>query len=142
MKINALLDDGSQQTFLNKTVTAYLGITEQNQTDIDFSMLGGRVDTMKNAGSVSVSVSSMKRSRCFTISALTTTNVAGDLRGRTWDHITENYQHLYGVSLSEHCNKRVDMIIGLDNPRLHVSIEERVGNPGEPLARLTPLGCP
>ena len=140
MKINALLDDGSQQTFLNKVVASNLGVTEQNQMDIDFSLLGGRVDTMKNAGSVTVSVSSMERRKCFTISALTTSNVAGDLRGRAWEHVAEKYQHLHGVSLSEHCDKRVDMIIGLDNPSLHVSMEERVGNSGEPLARLTPLG--
>ena len=140
MKINALLDDGSQQTFINKTVTSFLGVTENDQRDIDISLLGGRVDTLKSAGSVSIPVMPMERNAKFTLSALTTTQVTGDLRGRKWENVKGRYHHLHDIPLDEFCSKRVDMIIGLDNPRLHVSLEERVGNPGEPMARKTPLG--
>ena len=36
--------------------------------------------------------------------------------------------------------KTIDLLIGLDHAELHRTLKEVSGKPGEPLARLTPLG--
>ena len=140
LKINALLDDGSQQTFINRSVTSYLGISEADPNDIDVKLIGGKMETIKGAASVQLEVLPVDKNSVHLISALTTSRVTGDLRGRTWIDVGKKYRHLRGIPLENFCSKKVDILIGLDNPEMHVSLEERTGNPGEPLARLTPLG--
>lgn len=54
----------------------------------------------------------------------------------------KDWDHLRGMKFPEGNRKRqrVDLLIGIDNLELHTSVEERHCRPGEPVARLTPLG--
>ena len=58
-----------------------------------------------------------------------------------WSKEKCRWSHLPGITFVQ--NKRrpiVDMLIGIDQAELHCSIQEVKGKPGEPIARLTPLG--
>jgi hypothetical protein len=52
------------------------------------------------------------------------------------------WEHLKGIAFPELPGKNVvDILIGADNAELTLSLEEKVGEPGDPVARKTPLGC-
>ena len=73
-------------------MTLYLGIPEENHRDIGISLLGGKIDTMKSTGSVIITAMPMNKSTTFKLSALTTSHVAGDLRGRKWSGVGGKFQ--------------------------------------------------
>ena len=58
-----------------------------------------------------------------------------------WNRHKEKLHHLKGIPfLRVPGRKTVDVLIGSDHPELTLALEERVGKPGEPVARRTPLG--
>ncbi|XP_064624611.1 uncharacterized protein LOC135486058 [Lineus longissimus] len=64
-----------------------------------------------------------------------------NLRVLNWNHLKKSYGHLSGIQFPTNPGgKNVDMVLGSDYPELGICLEERQGNPGEPIARRTPLG--
>ena len=75
------------------------------------------------------------------MTACTTDQVCGDLDTVDWGKLKTNFPHLKNILLPRRVQKgKVDLLIGLDHPELHASLSELTGLPGQPIARLTPLG--
>ena len=58
-----------------------------------------------------------------------------------WNQHKQKWPHLRGINFPQ-TGKRpiVDLLIGVDQSDLHCSLRDVPGGPGEPIARLTPLG--
>ena len=90
---------------------------------------------------VSLSLSSLDGSLSTQLSAQTMDRVTGNYSAVNWNKFGSEWphlQHLIFPSLGK--REQVDVLIGLDHPELHVCRGEVNGLPGEPIARLTPLG--
>ncbi|XP_033116625.1 uncharacterized protein LOC117116658 [Anneissia japonica] len=141
MQVNALLDDGSTQRYINTDLCGELGLHGESE-EIVVSLLNGKEERFITRP-VTFSVSSVdNRSRKYTLDALTTNNVTGKLEHPEWNRISKDWDHLKGIEFPVINTKRqvVDILIGVDHPQLHTALEERHGKPGEPIARRTPLG--
>ena len=68
-------------------------------------------------------------------------SITGCLRPVNWARIRDKYEHLKSLPFQPMGRRQiVDMLIGVDHAELHCSLKEVLGKPGEPIARLTPLG--
>ena len=75
------------------------------------------------------------------IEAFTINDVTGDLKTVDWKTINRNWDHLRGVNFPQvNSRSKIDMLIGVDYPEFHFSLKNIRGKPGQPIARLTPLG--
>ena len=75
------------------------------------------------------------------ISAFTATRVTGNMRPVNWKEQSGKWKHLQGVNFPNLGPRPItDMLIGIDYAKLHFSIRDVCGQPGEPVARLTTLG--
>ena len=137
--VNALLDDGSTQSYLNSDVAAELGISTK-QFKVAVSTLNGRVEELQTM-SVECQVESLDGSYIAPFSAITADQVTGDMKAHDWRLDCSKYAHLAEIPFPEvGKQKSVDLLIGLDNAELHFSLEDVKGQAGEPIARKTPLG--
>ena len=137
--VNALLDDGSNQTYLNEDVAAELGLEGQPQT-ISVNVLNGQSEKLEST-LVEFGLESLDGSVDLTLSALTTTKVTGQMQVVDWNKVSGNWKHLENVQFPEVSTPHVvDILIGIDYVELHQSYREVRGGTGEPMARLTPLG--
>lgn len=67
--------------------------------------------------------------------------MTGNLRVVDWNDHVHKWPHLQHIDLPKVCSRPiVDLLIGMDYQDLHFSLKDVRGNPGEPMARLTPLG--
>ena len=135
--VNALLDDGSTQTYLNSDVAAEL-ILEGKICDTQVNVLNGCVESFQT---MSVTLMSLSGQVYMKVDAFTVTRVTGNMKSVNWVKNKQGWEHLKGIKFAVP-SKRVivDMLIGIDYPDLHYSIKDVKGQPGEPIARLTPLG--
>lgn len=62
------------------------------------------------------------------------------LEPTNWSKVSKDWNHLKDVEFLYPSKGIVDMLIGVDYAEFHVALEERVGRPGEPVPRKTPLG--
>jgi len=75
------------------------------------------------------------------ISSFTAIWVTGNMKPINWKRQSGKWKHLQGVSFPNLGPRPIiDMLIGIDYAELHFSIGNDCGQPGEPVARLTPLG--
>ncbi|KAK6171945.1 hypothetical protein SNE40_018369 [Patella caerulea] len=75
------------------------------------------------------------------ITAFTTERVTGNMPVVNWNIRASKFEHLKGIRFLPPANSScVDIIIGFDYAELHYSLRNIRGKPGEPIARLTPLG--
>ena len=135
--VNALLDDGSTQTYLHSDVAAELGL-ESKIRDTQVNVLNGCVESFQTM-SVSVTLMSLSGQVNMKVDAFTVTRVTGNMKSVNWVKNKQGWEHLKGIKFAVP-SKRViaDMLIGIEYPDLHYSIKD--GEPGEPITRLTPLG--
>ena len=76
-----------------------------------------------------------------TISAFTAERVTGKMRVIDWGKYVAKCTHLKEIKFpSPGIRPIVDLLIGVDYAELHYSFKDVRGQPGEPVARLTPLG--
>lgn len=137
--VNALLDDASTKTYLNADVAAELGLHGDLQP-FSVNVINGQVESFDTMP-VKFKLKSINGNSSTEVTALTTTNVTGDLQVVDWNKYANKWQHLRGIKFPDVGRKpTVDILIGLDYPGLHYSYKEIRGRPGEPMARLTPLG--
>ena len=139
LKINALLDDGSTKTYINEDVVAALGL-QGTANDITVSVLNGKSDTFRSM-TVQFSLHSLNGQVNMLVEANTTRNVTGKLQVIDWNEKARQFEHLKGIQFpyQQHRGK-VDMLIGIDYAQLYFSLHKVCGEPGQPIARLTPLG--
>jgi len=139
IKINALMDDASTKTYLNTSVAAELGLHAETKK-ITVNMLNRKTESFETMP-VNINIESLVGTTKVNVEAHTTDNVTGNLKIVDWNMYSEKYPHLNGIEFPVINDKNsVDMLIGIDCLELHTAIYERRGEPGEPVARLTPLG--
>ena len=138
--MNAVLDDGSTKTYIYADLAAHLGLRGEPKP-MSVAVLNGEVMTFHSTPveftltSVSgdVTVSNMQ--------AETLNEVAGNFRPVNWKRRQRNWTHLSHISFPSFGPRPVvALLTGLDHSDLHRSIQDIAGEPGEPVARLTPLG--
>ena len=138
--VNALLDDASTVTYVHTSIATRLGLSGKRQRTT-VSTLNGKLETFETMP-VDIGLRSVDGNLKQTITAYTTDkSVTGDLRAVDWLEEASNYPHLREIpfpAVGEH--DTVDMLIGSDQVQLHVSTRDVIGEPGQPVARLTPLG--
>ncbi|XP_070556535.1 uncharacterized protein [Ptychodera flava] len=75
------------------------------------------------------------------VTAFTTDKVTGNMQVVDWSKYAGRWSHLDGISFPKLGSKPIiDILIGMDYADLHYSYRDIRGRPGEPIARLTPLG--
>ena len=75
------------------------------------------------------------------VNAYTVNRVTGNMPVVDWNKYKQRCPHLRNIDFP--CSSRrpvVDMLKGLDCIDLHLALQEVRGRPGQPIARLTPLG--
>ena len=138
--VNALLDDGSTESYINGDVTAQLGAPVGEVRRINVNVLNGHVETFETVPT-SVTLESLDGKIKIPFTATTTDKVTGSLKAIEWNKHKERWKHLKDLMFPTPAKKNfVDVLIGLDYGNLHSSLEEKIGKIGEPVARLTPLG--
>ncbi|XP_067649100.1 uncharacterized protein [Haliotis asinina] len=139
IKVNALLDDASTQTYINEDVVSELGVHGQRQT-VSVNVLNSKQETF-NSMTVEVGLESVDGSVDINISALTTTKVTGMMKVIDWQKHARDWKHLHDIEFPKLSSRPiVDILIGMDYLELHCSQTDVCGQPGDPIARLTPLG--
>ncbi|XP_067667338.1 uncharacterized protein [Haliotis asinina] len=137
--VNALLDDASTQTYINRDAALELGLSGPSQK-VSVNVLNGQhemLDTM----SVQVGLESLDGSVNTTIYALTTTRVTGQMQVVDWRKIAGRWKHIENIDFPKVTSPHIiDLLIGMDYLELHRSYQDIIGKEGDPIARLTPLG--
>ena len=136
--INALLDDGSTKSYLNSDIAAALGL-EGNFQRVTVDVLNGHTEVLETMP-VDLILESVDRKLCKPMSAFTVNKVAGDMKVIDWAREAKKWPHLQNIKFQSIQRETVDMLIGVDYPELHLSVQEIQSQPGQPFARLTPLG--
>ena len=139
IKVNALLDEASAKTYINADVASELGLQEISRK-VTVNVLNGKTETFETM-TVDAELESLDGSVSKTVSAFTTERVTGNLEAIDWRKHANKWPHLRGIQFPKPGpHPLVDILIGVDHVDLHYSFKVVKGRPGEPVARLTPLG--
>ena len=139
MKINALLDDASTKSYVNADVAAELGLHGRTEK-MTVNVLNGQVETFKTSP-INVELTSITGTVSARINACTVDRVTGNMPVIEWNKYRNQWDHLRDIDFPTAAPRPiVDMLLGLDCADLIYAIQEVRGKPGEPIARLTPLG--
>ena len=86
-------------------------------------------------------IESLDGKSCSKVTAFTANRVTGNMKVTDWNTCAKLWPHLKGLPFYKLGSKStVDVLIGLDCSDLHFSVKDVRVNPGEPVARLAPLG--
>ncbi|XP_065190905.1 uncharacterized protein LOC135821835 [Sycon ciliatum] len=138
LRVNALLDDGSTQSYVNTEVADQLNL-QGPMKRVSISTLNGAVESFESMP-VDLLVESVDGKFISPFSAITTSHVTGTLKPYDWTVESSQYHHLLDIPFEQPATRQIDMLIGLDHAELHYSLEEVRGDQGEPVARRTALG--
>ncbi|KAJ8034197.1 hypothetical protein HOLleu_20937 [Holothuria leucospilota] len=139
IKINALLDDGSEQTYIDSGLAAELGLSG-TQGEVCVGLLNG-LEKRFASSEIELEISNVIDSRKkYKIWGMTIDQVCGDLKPKQWPRISKDWDHLKDINFPVPADGPVALLIGVDHVDLHRALEERAGGVGEPVARKTPLG--
>ena len=135
----ALLDDGSDTSYLRAEVATSLGLNIE-ESKLLLSTLTEK-DNLIPSGLVSLVVEGLDGKMRATIGVRTLDSMCEGLKSPDWTKLQQDWEHLRGITFPKvHGYRKVDLLIGSDHPELSLTLEERVGGPGQPVARRTPLG--
>ena len=139
-KVNAILDDASNETFLNEQVAGVLGLHEPYKT-VKVHVLNNEVETFQSMP-VEVMIESVNGQYRKEIGVKTCPqNVTGSYKVEDWSKNKTNWPHLHSCDFATPAKEGlVDLLIGVDNADLLYSRADVRGEPGSPIARLGPLG--
>ena len=139
IKVNTLLDEASTKTYLNADVAAELGL-EGHPKSVTVNVLNGQTETFETTP-VEVELESLDGNVKSIINAFTAERVTGNMKVIDWGKYAAKCTHLKGIQFpNPGIRPIVDLLIGIDYAQLHYSVKDVRGQPGEPIARLTPLG--
>ena len=143
--VSVLLKNGSRRlvvnakTYINCDVAAELGL-EGTVHQITVIVLNGGEDSSQTMP-VEFDLQSMDGNSSARISAFTATRVTGDMQTVDWKRQDRKWRHLQGIHFPNLSPQPfIDMLIGIDYAELHYSVRDVREKPGEPVARLPPLG--
>ncbi|XP_059096083.1 uncharacterized protein LOC131890693 [Tigriopus californicus] len=134
--LNALIDEGSDTTFIMDSALKKIGHTRGKEGRLVVN--GATGSTEFRSRMVDVEVSGAGGGK-FQIRARSHPNVCQGLRGSSWEMVKGRWNHLRNLDLSTN-EDRVQMLVGLDNGHLIEPLEFRHGSPGDPYAFRTHLG--
>ena len=137
IKGNAFLDDGSTATYIHEDVANYLGLKgEIDHLRVSTLMGSTTLDTQR----VNLYIESSDGKFGQVISAWTKESVMPGLKVVDWNTCKREWPDLRSIDFPEvSYHDVVDILIGIDAIHLHSAMEEIYGEPGEPVARCTPL---
>ena len=139
LKVNALLDDASTQTYVNEDVAAELGLNGTFET-IKVNVLNGDCKSFQTMP-VEFGLESVNGDVDIRVKALTAKKVTGNMKIIQWSQHADKWPHLKHINFPDSgLRPIVDLLIGIDYLDLHCSYKEVRGQEGEPIARRTPLG--
>ena len=139
VKVNALLDEASTKTYINCDGAGELRL-QGIPRKVTVNVLNGHTETFETTP-VDVEIESLDGTVKKTVSAFTTERVTGTLKAIDWGRCARNWPHLSGIQFPEPApHPLVDILIGIDQIDLHYSLKDVKGRPGDPIARVTPLG--
>ena len=140
VKVNAILDDASNESFLNEEVAGALGLRESYQT-VKVHVLNNSVETFQTMP-LTIEIESVNGQFKKEIEVKTCPrNVTGSYQVENWRASQDKWPHLVECDFpSPAKDGLVDLLIGVDNADLHYSFVDVRGRVGEPVARLGPLG--
>ena len=137
--VNALLNDGSTNSYVNSDV-AFLLDTQGTVQKIQVGVLSGKLETL-DVIPVELMVESLDEKVKHEISAFAVKQVTGGMKVIDWNRHKDKWSHTKGIQFPEPSSKKyIDILLGIDYPHFHTSIKEVKGKNGDPVARLTPLG--
>jgi hypothetical protein len=138
-KVHAFLDDGSDSSYIRTEVARSLGLIIED-SDLIISTLT-ESETTVPSGLVALNIESLDGETKGTIGARTLETMCEGLTAPDWTSLKESWDHLREIKFPKIAgHRRVDLLIGSDHPELTLTLEERSGEPGQPVARKTPLG--
>ena len=141
MTIHALLDDCSDTSYVNEEITNELDINGERE-DVTVNTLNGHKTELNDTAEVNFTIESVDGKVSMPMSAYITNNVAGDLKVTDWNKAKKKYDHLKDIKFPkfDKNHRKISMLIGADMSDLLYSLQDVRGEPGQPIARLTPLG--
>ena len=128
VKVNAILDDASNETFLNEEVAGALGLKESYQT-VKVHVLNNSVETFQTMP-LKVEIESVNGHFTKEIEVKTCPrNVTGNYQVENWNANKGKWRHLAQCDFASPVKDGlVDLLIGVDNADLHYSfVDVRVG---------------
>ena len=136
--VNALLDDASTDSYITERAADELGLVG-NTRSLTVSVLNGGTETFTTTP-VTMGLSSVAGDVSTTLDAYTTDRIITSQRAADW-HGNQEWPHLRGITFPRiEKPRQIDALLGINCAELQVSLKEVCGRPGEPIARLTPLG--
>ncbi len=141
VKIHTLLDDASTGSYIDKHIASEIGIDIGELENMSVGTLNGE-KTRMNTTEVHFTIQSVDGKVNQPMTAFVSDNVAGDLKVTDWNRAKVKYDHLKEIKFPkfDKNQRRINMLIGANMADLLYSIQDVRGGPGEPIARLTPLG--
>jgi hypothetical protein len=139
-KIVAFLDPGSTQTFVDQETAVRLRLKRTSKTH---AMTVNVFNQQVSADSyrVELYLASIDGSHTVTIDAHAVQDLAKQLPVVDWSREKDSFSHLQNVPFESLPSERsINLLIGYDHAALLEFSEMRKGTPGQPIARLTPLG--
>lgn len=117
-----------------------LGLCEPSQMHhVEVNVINGKSETFDGM-TVNFKLQNVSRDLNLHMGAQTTRNVTGKLQSIDWNKCAKQWPHLKDIKLPKSKTSKVDLLIGLDNVKLHKSLGEIQCEKGAPVARLTPFG--
>lgn len=136
--VNALLDEGSDTSYVKEDVIHALGIQGSGGL-LDIATISGTVETPSLK--VQVEVESLDGRFQRTMDVWTMPDMCSNLKVVNWNELKVQFSHLSGIDFPKSSGRQsVDLLLGSDYPELGICLDEKIGGMGEPIARKTPLG--
>ena len=123
----------------NADVAEQLGL--QGTTErVTVNVLDGQVETLETRP-IDVELESVTGNVSSKITVYTANRVTGNMSAFEWSKYIQRWSHPKHIKFPRLAKRPIiDVLIGLDHAELQCAIEEVRGRPGQPIARLTPLG--
>ena len=140
VKVNAILDDASNESFLNEEVAGALGLKESYQT-VKVHVLNNSVETFQTMP-LKIEIESVNGQFTKEIEVKTCPrSVTRNYQVENWGASRDKWLHLAQCDIASPAKDGlVDLLIGVDNADLHYSFVDIRGKVGEPVAHLGLLG--
>ena len=140
IKINALLDSGSNCSFLSKEIVKTLGLKEFDHETRTLHMMNV-TDQALRVSKVKFELASVDGRWVRTECMLSVPNILLKSKPVSWQKYKEEWSHLRSISFPDLAPRdHHEMLIGSDLIFYHRSRKEVCGLRDAPIARLTPLG--
>ena len=138
-RVVALLDPASSASYVKEEVAKQLRLSGPSHR-LEASVIGGaNVSGMRQ--NVKVTLESVEGGLTADFDAWVMPTVTGTVAPVPWRERADKWRHLQDLPFAKvEVGDEIDLLIGLNAIDLHSVLDERHGEPGDPIARKTPLG--